>query len=402
MRIREILATDSNKTIEIEIDTSKGTVRSSVPIGTSKGKYEAKYLPTQDAITKFLLLKRHFTNEDFTDQADVDSLLRIIDKTEDFHEIGGNLAIGISSAFLKAFAQESGMEVYEYLSATQKIKPLMPRPICNIIGGGKHAGRIDIQEFHFIPVHQRSFAESIMKIANAYRTEGKKLKKDDPTFTFSKNIEAAWTSNLSFEEILNLMAKVANEHLLKMGLDFAASSLWDGNRYYVYRYANDMLNTSEQIALVKELMRNYPIIYVEDPFHEDDFESFSVLSQEVTGRLVCGDDLYTTNLKRLQIGKSFAATNAVVIKPNQVGTITDMIKFVEEAKNSKMITIISHRSSDTEDTLISHLAVGLGCDYIKLGISGDRVSKINEMIRIEEKILNASRRNLNSEIRIRH
>lgn len=401
MRIREILATDSHKTIEIEIDTSKGTVRSSVPIGTSKGKHEVKYLPTQDAIFKFNQLKRHFTNDDFTDQEDVDNLIRIIDKSEDLHEIGGNLAIGISSAFLKAFAQEAGMEVYEYLLAKQKIKPVIPRPICNIIGGGKHAGRIDIQEFHFIPVHQRTFAESVMKIANAYRTEGKKLKKDDPTFTFTKNVEAAWTSNLTFEEILNLMAKVANENLLKMGLDFAASSLWDGNRYYVYRYANDMLNTHDQLDMIKELMRNYPVIYVEDPFHEDDFESFSVLSHEVTGRLICGDDLYTTNIRRLDVGKSYASTNAAIVKPNQVGTITDTIKFVEAAKHSKMITVMSHRSSDTEDTLISHLAVGLGCDYIKLGISGDRTAKINEIIRIEEKILSSSRLNLNSEIRIR-
>jgi enolase len=148
-------------------------------------------------------------------------------------------------------------------------------------------------------------------------------------------------------------------------------------------------------------MRNYPVIYVEDPFHEEDFESFSVLSHEVTGRLVCGDDLYSTNVKRLQIGKSYAATNAVIVKPNQVGTITDTIKFIEEAKSSNMITIMSHRSSDTEDTLISHMAVGLDCDYVKLGISGDRIAKINELIRIEEKILSISRQNMNSEIRIR-
>ncbi|MFH0711469.1 MAG: enolase [Candidatus Aenigmatarchaeota archaeon] len=401
MRIREILATDSHKTIEVEIDTSKGTVRSSVPIGTSKGKHEAKYLPTSEVLNKFLYMKRHFTNSDFDNQEDVDSLLRIIDKTEDFRQIGGNLAIGISSAFLKAFAQEADMEVFQYLSTLRKTKPAMPRPICNIIGGGKHAGRIDIQEFHFLPVHQRTFTESIMKIANAYRTEGKRLKENDPTFAFTKNVEAAWTSNLIFEEILNLMTKVANEHLLKMGLDFAASSLWDGKQYYVYRYANDMLNTSDQIAMVKELMRNYPVIYVEDPFHEEDFESFSVLSHEVTGRLVCGDDLYSTNLKRLQIGKSFASTNSVIVKPNQVGTITDTIKFVDEAKKSKMITIMSHRSSDTEDTLISHMAVGLGCDYIKLGISGDRTAKINELIRIEEKILKSPRENLFSGIGIR-
>jgi enolase len=386
LKIRQIFATNAQKTLEVELETDKGRVTASVPIGTSVGRYEAKYLPVADAINKFHLIRRHFTADDFEKQEDVDSLIRIIDKSDDLSEMGGNLALAISSAFLKGFALEAGQEVFEYVAIQTKEKPNIPKPICNIIGGGKHAGRIDIQEFHFLPVHQLSFLDSITKIAKAYWTEGKKLRQDDPTFVFAKNVEDAWVSNLGFDEILKMMAKVANEHLLKLGIDFAASQLWDGKQYYVYRYSNKILNTHEQITFVRELARRYPIFFIEDPLNENDFSNFSVLTHELQPRMVCGDDLYASNLKRLKDGIDFKATNGLIIKPNQIGTITDVIKLVKKAKENKLITVMSHRSGETEDNLICHLAVGLGCDYIKLGISGERTVKINEMIRIEEKL----------------
>jgi len=386
LKIREIFATTAQKTIEIDLETAKGSVRASVPIGTSRGKYETVYLPTEDALRKFNIIKRIFTTNEFTDQEDVDNTLRIVDKTDNFREIGGNLALAISSAFLKAFALDSGQDIFEYLATRAKEKVNIPKPICNIIGGGKHAGRIDIQEFHFIPVHQTSFLDSITKISKAYWTEGRKLKQDDPTFAFTQNIESAWTSSLSLEEILKIMAKVANENLLKLGIDFAASQLWDGTRYYVYRYSNKVLNTREQMNLVKELARKYPIIFIEDPLNETDFSNFSILTHELQPRIICGDDLYATNLKRLKDGIDFKATNGIIVKPNQIGTITDVINLVKEARKNNLVTVMSHRSGDTEDNLICHLAVGLGCDYIKLGISGERTVKINEMIRIEEKL----------------
>jgi enolase len=386
LKIREIFATTAQKTIEIDLETAKGSVRASVPIGTSRGRYETVYLPTEDALSKFNIIKRIFTTNEFTDQEDVDNTLRIVDKTDNFREIGGNLALAISSSFLKAFALDSGQDIFEYLATKAKEKVNIPKPICNIIGGGKHAGRIDIQEFHFIPVHQTSFLDSITKISKAYWTEGRKLKQDDPTFAFTQNIESAWTSSLSFEEILKIMAKVANENLLKLGIDFAASQLWDGTRYYVYRYSNKVLNTREQMNLVIKLAKEYPIIFIEDPLNETDFSNFSILTHELQPRIICGDDLYATNLKRLKDGIDFKATNGIIVKPNQIGTITDVINLVKEARKNNLVTVMSHRSGDTEDNLICHLAVGLGCDYIKLGISGERTVKINEMIRIEEKL----------------
>jgi enolase len=386
LKIREIFATTAQKTIEIDLEAAKGSVRASVPIGTSRGKYEVSFLPTEDALRKFNIIKRIFTTNDFTDQEDVDDTLRIVDKTDNFREIGGNLALAISSAFLKAFALDAGQDIFEYLATKAKEKVNIPKPICNIIGGGKHAGRIDIQEFHFIPVHQVSFLESITKISKAYWTEGRKLKQDDPTFAFTQNIESAWTSSLSLEEILKIMAKVANENLLKLGIDFAASQLWDGTQYYVYRYSNKVLSTHEQMKFVSDLARKYPIIFIEDPLNETDFLNFSILTHELQPRIICGDDLYATNLKRLKDGIDFKATNGIIVKPNQIGTMTDVINLVKEARKNNIVTVMSHRSGDTEDNLICHLAVGLGCDYIKLGISGERTAKINEMIRIEEKL----------------
>jgi len=386
LNIREIFATNAHKTIEVELQTLKGTVRSSVPFGASAGRYEAKMLPAEDAARKFLIVRRHFTSFEFADQKDVDIQLRTVDKTADFNEIGGNLALAISSAFLKAFALEEGMDLFEHVAKISKQTPAMPKPICNIIGGGKHAGRIDIQEFHLLPIHQNSFAESISKIAAAYLAEGNMLKKNDPTFAFTKNLESAWTTNLGLEEVLRMMASVAKANLLKMGIDFAASSLWDGKQYYVYKYANKLLSRLEQIKFVRELARNYPISYIEDPLHEDDFSGFSVITHELQNKITCGDDLYATNLERLKVGIETMATNGIIIKPNQVCTITDVIKVVEEAKKNRIVTVMSHRSGETEDNLICHLAVGLGCDYIKIGISGERTTKINEMLRIEEKL----------------
>lgn len=384
LKIRQIFATNAQKTLEVELETAKGKVRSSVPIGTSVGKHEVKYLPVADAINKFHLIRRHFTAEDFEKQEDVDLLIRTIDKTDDLREIGGNLALAISSAFLKAFSLEAGQEVFEYLLTQRKEKANVPRPICNVVGGWKEQ-RSDIQEFSLLPVHQTSFLDSITKIAHAYKDIGRKLGGIDPTFAFAKNLESAWVTNLPFEEIMKILTKVANENLMKIGLDIAASQLWDKNRYYVYP-SNKLLTKEEQIGFIKNIVKKYPVIYVEDPFNEDDFISFAVLAHELQPRIICGDDLYASNMKRLKDGIEFKATNAIIIKPNQVGIITDVIKTVELARKNKMITVMSHRSGETEDALVCHLAVGLSCDYIKLGIAGERTVKINEMIRIEEKL----------------
>jgi enolase len=381
LRIREIFATNARKTIEVELETEKGKVKSSVPFGTSKGKYEVKQLETNQALNKFSFIRRAFISKEFSEQKEVDDFLRIIDKTENFEFIGGNVALAISSAFLKGFALAEGKEIFEFLSE----KPTIPKPVCNVAGGWK--GQSDIQEYLLLPIHQESFKEIIEKISEVYLQLGKKLKENDKNFNFGKNIESAWLTSLHPEKVLSLLSKFSDENL-KIGLDIAASQIWDGE-YYVYSNG-EKLTATEQLMFVADLAERYPIIYIEDPFQEDDFVSFSALTSRLENKLIVGDDIYASNLKRLKSGLEIKATNAIIIKPNQIGTISDVIELVKFAKKNKIVTIVSHRSAETDDALICHLACGLNCDYVKIGIAGERIFKINEMIRIEEKLKESS------------
>jgi len=374
LKIRKIYASNSRETVEIEATTKKGKVHSSVPFGTSKSKYEVRYLPFEQVVRNFARIKKYFF-EEFDSLKDVDDLLHIIDKTEDFREIGGNLALAISSVFLKAFALEEGVPVFIYLNKN----PSIPKPVCNVAGGWK--GQSDIQEFLLLPLHQEKFLNSMEEIMNSYLRLGDELKKVDTLFNYSKNLESAWITSLQLEKVLEAIEKVKSESLM-IGIDVAASNLWNEEKYI---YKDKQLSTMQQVDYMLELTKKFKLFYVEDPFHQDDFVSFSVFTKN-SNCLVVGDDIYATNIKRLKAGLDIKATNAVLVKPNQIGTITDALNFVKEAKKNNMKVVVSHRSAETDDNLLSHLAVGFGADYFKLGVSGERIVKINEMIRIEEMI----------------
>jgi len=386
IRARKILASNTKFTLEVEIEDSSGLKSyASVPIGTSKGEYEAKYLEISKAIEMINSIKRFFVNERFDDIKEVDRTLHLIDKTQNFSKIGANVSLAISYASLKLFAKKEEKEIWQYVSEISKLKPKIPRPLSNVIGGGAHGGLTEIQEFLLFPLHQNSFLESISKIAEKYREIAKELKKVDPFFVFSRNLESAWVTFLAHEKILEILSKFADENF-RIGLDVAASQIWDKEKKkYVYPNSGYEFNVAQQLNFISDLMRRYPISYVEDPFEENDFVSFASLTSLFPNKLICGDDLYVTNVKRLMKGIDIKATNTVLVKPNQVGTISDTIEFVKEAKFHKLKCVLSHRSAETEETIMAHLAVGLGCDLIKLGIGGERAVKINELIRIEEK-----------------
>ncbi|MGC8993257.1 MAG: phosphopyruvate hydratase [Candidatus Aenigmatarchaeota archaeon] len=374
IKLRKVLASNSKITTEVELKTSKGVVYSSVPFGTSKSKYEVKYLPFEKVKENFLRIKKYLI-DDFDELKDVDELIHSIDKTEDLREIGGNLALAISYSFLKAFAMEENLPVFYYLNKN----PQIPKPVCNVAGGWNKQS--DIQEFLLLPIHQESFQESIEEISNIYLKLADELKKSDKNFNYSKNLESAWVTSLKTEEILEILERIKTENIA-LGLDVAASNLWSGERYI---YKDKELSTMQQIEYMVDLQRKFKLFYVEDPFHQDDFVSFSVFTKN-SNCLVVGDDIYATNVKRLKLGLDIKATNAVLVKPNQIGTVTDALNFVKEAKKNNLKIVVSHRSAETDDNILSHLAVGFGADYFKLGISGERIVKINEMIRIEEAI----------------
>ena len=372
LTIREILATNCKKTIEVELETDKCTVRASVPMGTSTGKYETISLPVKQVLKNFQDVKKNFILEDFYSQEEVDSKLRDIDKTPNFRKIGGNLALGISSAYLKAFAIHNSQEVFEYFSGKK-----MPKPLANVAGGWGEES--EIQEFLLLPERQKSFKDAVFRISEAYLDLGIILKKVDKTFKVSKNYESGWVTNISTKKLLDILSDLCKDYKLRIGMDVAATDRWSG-RTYVGRIKE------KHRDFISKLIKDFNVLYMEDPFHEDDFDSFSWLTENFKNTLICGDDLYATNPERLKIGIEKKATNSILIKPNQIGTITDVINVVDIAKKHRMTTVISHRSGTTDETLLCHLAVGLGCELAKFGISGERIIKINELFRIEEKI----------------
>lgn len=387
IRIREIFSHNLKETIEIEVEISKGKVRASVPIGTSRGVYEVEFLPIKEVIKNFLEIRDKFRMKEFKELQEVDNVILEYDSSERLNKIGGNLALGISLAMLKAFALHEDLEVFEFVSSYFREKVKISKPVCNVIGGGKHFGGSDFQEFLLIGKISY-FKEEFKKIIKAYFRIAEILKKEDKSFNFGRNLESAWITNLPTKKVLEILRNIANDFELHIGIDVAASSLYDLNKkVYIYEKEGLELNRIEQLHYLYDLIKDFGIHYIEDPFYEEDFVSFSTLLSHFPQKLIVGDDLTATNIERLKKANELKSINSIIIKPNQIGLVTKVAEVVKFAKKNNINLIFSHRSGETEDPIISHLAVGFGAEYIKLGISGERTVKINEMIRIEEKIL---------------
>ncbi|MBU5682548.1 MAG: hypothetical protein KQA34_02460 [Candidatus Aenigmarchaeota archaeon] len=387
IKIREIFSHNLKETIEVEVEISKGKVRASVPIGTSRGVYEVEYLPTKEVIKNFLEIREKFRMKEFKNFEEVDNTILEYDKSEKLNKIGGNLALAISLAMLKAFALHEDLEVFEYVSSYFNFKIKIPKPVCNVIGGGKHFGGSDFQEFLLIG-KTSNFKEEIKKIINLYFKIAERLKKEDRSFNFGRNLESAWITNLSTKRILEILRDFSKEYELYLGIDVAASSFYDFSKgMYVYEKEGLELNRIEQLSYLYDLIKDYEIFYIEDPFYEEDFVSFATLLSHFSQKLIVGDDLTVTNLERLKKASELKSINGIIIKPNQIGLITKVAEVIKFAKKNDIKVIFSHRSGETEDPVISQLAVGFGSEYIKLGIAGERTIKINEILRIEEKIL---------------
>ena len=369
--LRFVYNTKSVPTVEVFTKFKGEEIHASVPSGTSKGKYEVKYLNPETIVKIFPTVKRLLLSKDLRSVSEVDSLLHEIDGTNNFSTIGGNLALAISYLYLKLFAKKEGVEVFRYLKGKK-----VPKPLCNLAGGWGEQS--PIQEYLVYPKKQRSIKNSLKKITEVYHMLAERLKKLDKCFNFGKNYESAWSTNLKPEKILGSLDELVKERKLLIGMDVAASDRWDGKRY--------LGRSKEQhLRFLLDLSKKFTIGYVEDPFHEDDFKGFATFLTK-TKLMVCGDDLLATNVERLKLAVKKKAVNTVLVKPNQIGTVSDTMKFVKFAKKKGLKTVMSHRSGETDDALIAHLAVGLETDYAKFGVSGERVVKLNELIRIEEKL----------------
>jgi enolase len=389
IELRTILDSRGNPTIEAEITTSGGFGRAAAPSGASTGAAEAKVLPPREAIDHAIQdLIPALIGMDASDQESFDDQLRDIDGTLNFSGIGANVAVALSLANAKAAASALGLPLFRYLGGAFVRE--MPLPLGNVIGGGAHAANAtEIQEFLVVPGGAADAEEAVFANAAVHRTVKDLLKKKG--IAAGKGDEGAWAPQiddaLAFELIAEATGRVEDEMNVSvdMGIDVAASQMWTGSGY---KYRDRVRSTEDQIAYIAELVDKYNLVYVEDPLHEDDFDAFAELNRQIGDRcLVCGDDLFVTQVDRIEKGIETGSANCVLIKPNQVGTLSDTFEAVRLAHTHGLDTVMSHRSGETTDTTIAHLATAFSCIFLKCGVvGGERIAKLNELIRIEEQI----------------
>ena len=389
--LRRILDSRGNPTVEADVLTESGGFgRGAAPSGASTGEYEAIELPAAEAIAAARehavpRLEGLFVG----DQRAVDAALHAADGTDDFSAIGANSAVATSMAAAKAGADVLGIPLYQHLGGAFRGDSFRI-PLGNVVGGGENAKEAThIQEFLAAPVGAPSVSEAVFANAAVHAAVGDVL--DERGVPAAKGDEGAWAPAISdaeaFEVVEDAVDRVADEvgFEVQFGLDVAAAELYDADRD-AYVYGDETRTTAEQVDYVAELVEEYDLAYVEDPLDENDYEAFAELTDRVGDQtLICGDDLFVTNVERLQAGIDVGAANSILIKPNQIGTLSDAFDAVELATEHGMESVISHRSGETEDATIAHLAVATDAGYIKTGtVGGERTAKLNELIRIAD------------------
>jgi enolase len=392
---RKIFNNRGEETIEVDVITTSGFGRASAPAGKSRGKAEVAYYPqggvdqALKTIDDLIAPELAGLNADF--QEEIDNTLHEIDGTTNFKIIGGNTAFAVSVANAEAAANSHSLLLFQFIGGNNA--NTLPYPLGNTISGGKHTrGKTpDIQEYLALPHGAETFLEAATANAQIHKKIGEILKKKDKLFNGGKSSEGAWIANIgnldAFEVISKACEEVSNELDFEcgFGIDVAASSLWkEKEKKYFYQRDGKKRDTGEQLEFLLDLIEKYHLAYVEDPFHEEDFESFKELTKKAKNCLICGDDLFTTNNERLNYGIKLNAANAIIIKVNQIGTLTDASETIENAQRHGYTTVMSHRSGDTCDWHIAQLAVAFKCPIIKTGVvEGARIAKINELVRIE-------------------
>lgn len=389
--LRRIIDSRGNPTVEAEIKTKNGFGRAAAPAGASTGTHEAVAWP-DGSVSKGMEIAEEkimpqLVGLSTEDQENFDKTLREIDGTDNFSKIGGNISVALSLACAKAAADSKGIALYEHIGKTDTYA--LPAPMSNVLGGGAHAiGGTDIQEF-LVTSFDDDINTAIEANSAVHKEVGKMLNGKFPNIALGKGDEGAWVAPMGNIEALELVvdaaSKVSDEigTEIRPGLDMAASEFYHDGKY---RYKEQTLTPEKQVEFVLGLIEEYDLHSVEDPIDQEDFESWAALTEQ-TDALVVGDDLYVTNTERLQKGIDLGATNSILIKPNQIGTLTDTIRAVELAKKADMATIISHRSGETTDSTIAHLGVAFESHAIKTGIiGGERIAKLNELVRISEKL----------------
>ncbi|MFC2038366.1 phosphopyruvate hydratase [Chloroflexota bacterium] len=401
---REVIDSRGVPTIEVDVFTEGGWGRNSAPFGApgSRGEYEASAygaIGITGAIDIVLReLAPRLVGADACKVSLCDTIIREFDGTNNFDRIGGNTASALSIAVAKAAADSLKVPLYKFLAQGSDSFSL-PFPLGNIIGGGAHSTgpTPDMQEHLVIPLVANSFKEAVKLNIMVHEETGKLLRKKDKNFTGGTDDERAWAADLNDYQALEILSEacaIVTQKMgveFKLGLDIAADRLWDSSRkQYVYSREGESRNTEDQIDFMENLIRKFDLYYVEDAFHSNDYEAFANLRKRV-GNLcfICGDDLLATNKTRTMEGIRRNSVNAMIIKVNQVGTLTDAKEVNDYAQSQGIRTIISHRSGETDDHSVAHIGVAWDCVMIKTGVlGGERLAKLNEVIRIEENLGN--------------
>lgn len=394
---REILDSRGNPTVECELTTENFTVRASVPSGASTGSNEALELRDGDSryhgkgVTKAVnnvntIIKNALIGKELNQKV-LDNLLLELDGTKNKTNLGANAILSVSLCIMKALAKSQSKDIYELFDGPYT----MPYPMMNIINGGVHAtSSLEIQEFMIVP-NQSTFKERLRCGAEVFQTLKSILKQNG--FSTSVGDEGGFAPTFkTIEEALDYIILAIKESGyvpgkdVNLALDAAASEFYKDGKYTINKKE---LTKEELINYYIKLTETYPIISIEDAFSEDDIDSIKKLTELIGNKIMLvGDDYFVTNIEYLQKGITEKYNNAILLKANQIGTITEMLETIKLAKNSGFKTIISHRSGETEDTFISQMAVGLNLGYIKTGslCRGERIAKYNELLRIEEKV----------------
>ncbi len=405
---RQILDSRGNPTIEVDVTTDSGAFgRAAVPSGASTGKHEAVELRDGDkkmylgkGVLKAVnnvnnIIQEELAGYEVLDQVGLDNLLIEIDGTENKSNLGANAILGVSLAASNAAAMDASLPYYRYIGGVSA--NLLPVPMMNILNGGAHAdNKIDFQEFMVMPVKFSSFSESLRVGTEIFH----KLKEVLKSKGLSTNVgdEGGFAPNLSSnQEAIELVIQAIEKAGYKPGeevyiaMDAACSELYDAKekKYVFKKSTNDKLTSDEMVNYWKDWVKKYPIISIEDGMDEDDWTGWKKLTKELGQKVqLVGDDLFVTNTKRLSQGIIDQSANSILIKVNQIGTLTETINAVKMAQNNRFTSVMSHRSGETEDTTIADLAVALRTGQIKTGSASrsDRIAKYNRLLRIEEQL----------------
>ncbi|MFQ5823503.1 MAG: phosphopyruvate hydratase [bacterium] len=402
---REILDSRGNPTVEVEVLLDSGAWgRAAVPSGASTGEHEALELRDKEekrysgkgVLTAVKNVNEtiapEIVGEDATEQTYIDGLLLELDGTQNKEKLGANAILGVSLAVAKAAANANDLPLYQYLGGVNA--KTLPVPMMNILNGGAHAdNNVDLQEFMIMPVGAPNFTEALRMGTEVFHVLKSVLKKKG--YNTAVGDEGGFAPDLkSNEEALQVIMEAIQKTGYKAGdelfiaLDPASSEFYNAqNRKYILKSENKELSSRDLVNYYKSLIKNYPIVSIEDGLAEDDWDGWKILSSELGGKIqIVGDDLFVTNTERLKKGIDSGVANSILIKVNQIGTLTETLDAIEMAKRAGYRSVISHRSGETEDTIIADIAVATNAGQIKTGSASrtDRICKYNQLLRIEE------------------